>query len=268
MSGEFYPALLNALVEDNCASKCELTNALYHAWQSEQFHFDNNNDDKIQDFVVGRPLKPLLVPPRKLPKRKISTLEGHAALIHSLAHIEFNAINLALDACYRFRGMPKQYYTDWLKVAFEEAYHFSLLAKHLQTLGFEYGDFEAHNGLWEMAEKTAYDVLVRMALVPRLLEARGLDVAPSIRDKLLKIGDKKGAEILTIIMHDEEGHVIIGNHWYNYLCQQRNVNGLNTFMALVQKFAPTFLRGPYELDARRRAGFTEKELAFLTDNTL
>ena len=144
------------------------------------------------------------------------TLEGRAALIHALAHIEFNAINLALDAIWRFADMPQTYYRDWLKVAVEEAYHFSLLSTHLQTLGFKYGDFTGHNSLWEMADRTKSDVLARMALVPRTMEARGLDASPPLRNKLAQAGDTDAAKILDIILRDEIGHVAIGNHWFNY----------------------------------------------------
>ena len=260
----FFSEVLKALKASGPSEKCDLTSKLYEKWHQCLILKEKDISSEIEDYVVGRPEKPVLVSPKQLTKRKLSTPEGHAALIHSLAHIEFNAINLALDACYRFQDMPEQYYQDWLKVAYEEAYHFQLLNTHLHSLGYTYGDFVAHNGLWEMAEKTAYDVLVRMALVPRLMEARGLDVAPSIREKLMSIQDNKGADILSIIMDDEEGHVIVGNYWYNTLCKEREVNGLKTFMELIQKFAPSFLKGPYELDARRRAGFTEEELAFLT----
>jgi len=189
--------------------------------------------------------------------------EGRAALIHAICHIEFNAINLALDAVYRFRDMPDQYYSDWLKVAAEEAYHFSLLAEHLQTLGYTYGDFVAHNGLWEMALETDYDVLVRMALVPRVMEARGLDVTPSIIAKLEKTGDQRVVEILQIIQHDEIGHVEIGTRWYRYLCELRGLPAFDTFIDLVNRHMKGHLRGPFELESRKQAGFSPEELAYL-----
>jgi uncharacterized ferritin-like protein (DUF455 family) len=213
--------------------------------------------------IPGRPLAPKLVPPKDLEKRSMRNAEGRAALIHALAHIEFNAINLALDAIWRFTGMPIQYYQDWLKVAAEEAYHFSLLNAHLQSLGFEYGSFNAHNSLWEMVERTKDDVLARMALVPRTLEARGLDAAPALRNKLAQAGDTKAAEILDIILRDEIGHVAIGNTWFNWLCGERKLEPIATFEKLCVDYSAPKLKPPFNLEARRRAGFSEDELMLL-----
>jgi uncharacterized ferritin-like protein (DUF455 family) len=197
----------------------------------------------------------------------LHTPEGHAALIHSIAHIEFNAINLALDAVYRFRDMPDAYYDDWLRVADEEAYHFQLMRDHLRSLGYDYGDFDAHNGLWEMAVKTAHDPLVRMALVPRVLEARGLDVTPGIMKKLADRGDEAAVAILEIIFRDEVGHVEIGSRWFRYLCEQRNVEPEATFRGLFEEYmgAPVKGRAKSGLhrDARLAAGFSENELDYL-----
>jgi uncharacterized ferritin-like protein (DUF455 family) len=195
----------------------------------------------------------------------MGTPEGRAALIHALAHIEFNAINLALDAVWRFAGMPRDFYEDWLLVADEEAYHFSLLADHLKTLGHDYGDFTAHNALWDMAESTKDDVLARIALVPRTLEARGLDAAPPVRAKLAQAGDQAAAEILDIIMRDEVGHVLIGNRWFNWLCEQRQLDPVTTFAALCQRHRAPPLRGPFNLEARRAAGFSEEEMLMFSD---
>ncbi len=172
--------------------------------------------------LPGRAPTPVLVDPREIKRRSIRSREGLAVLIHALAHIEANAINLALDIVWRFPCMPEKFYRDWISVAHEEAYHHGLLALHLQSLGYCYGDFPAHNGLWEMAEKTSDDLLARLALVPRTLEARGLDVSPVIRAKLHDAGDTRGAEILDIILRDEIGHVAIGNHWYRYLCAHKS----------------------------------------------
>ncbi|TCS36097.1 uncharacterized ferritin-like protein (DUF455 family) [Paucimonas lemoignei] len=194
----------------------------------------------------------------------MGTVEGRAALIHALAHIEFNAINLALDAVWRYAGMPKDYYGDWLQVAAEESLHFSLLSAHLQTLGFSYGHFPAHNSLWEMAQKTEGDLLARMALVPRTLEARGLDATPAVRAKLAQAGDQAAAEILDIILRDEIGHVAIGNRWYGWLCSARNLDPVAAYAELSAIYKAPPLRGPFNLDARRRAGFSERELALLT----
>ncbi|MYN25087.1 ferritin-like domain-containing protein [Duganella levis] len=213
--------------------------------------------------IPGRPERPELVPPLQVGRRAMNTPEGRAMLIHALAHIEFNAVNLALDAIWRFAGMPAAYYTDWLQVAREEAYHFSLLEEHLQRLGYGYGQFLAHDSLWEMVAKTSDDVLARMALVPRTLEARGLDANPPLRAKLAQAGDKDAAAILDIILRDEIGHVEIGNRWYGYLCRLRGLELIPAYAALAAQYKAPTPRGPFNLEARRQAGFTEEELQTL-----
>jgi len=211
----------------------------------------------------GRPEKPELVRAKKMPRRGFGTREGRTIMMHAIAHIEFNAINLALDAIQRFPDMPHDYYTDWLQVAAEEAYHFELVRAHLRHLGGEYGDYVAHGGLWEMCEKTSEDVLQRMALVPRVLEARGLDVTPGIQKKLAQAEDHHAVSILDIIFRDEINHVAIGNRWYRYCCDQRGLHAESTFTALLAEFYPKGLMGPYNMLARQQAGFTDSELALL-----
>ncbi|MBY4898739.1 ferritin-like domain-containing protein [Cupriavidus sp. AU9028] len=214
--------------------------------------------------VPGRPARPLLVPPQKVERRgSLQSTAGRAVLIHALAHIEFNAINLALDAVWRFAAMPAQFYLDWLQVAEEEALHYSLLAAHLEKLGYRYGDFPAHDSLWEMADRTAGDPLARMALVPRTLEARGLDACPVVRTRLADAGDAEAAAIIDIILRDEVGHVAIGNHWYRWLCEQRGLDPVKTYASLSEQYRAPRLRPPFNLEARRRAGFDEEELAWL-----
>lgn len=211
----------------------------------------------------GRPVLPELVSPTALKLRKMSTPEGRAVLLHALAHIEFNAINLALDVVWRFPNMPPTFYLDWLGVAKEEAIHFGLLRDRLQELNHEYGDFVAHNGLWEMAAKTAGDLLARLALVPRTLEARGLDASIPIRNKLANAGDTRSAEILDVILRDEIGHVAIGNRWYRYVCEARALDAFETYEVLAKQYNAPTLRGPFNWEARRQAGFDERELARL-----
>ncbi len=213
--------------------------------------------------LPGRPAQPVLVSPGALPKRGMRSTEGRATLLHALAHIEFNAINLALDIVWRFAGLPEAFYREWVQVAREEAFHFQLLQARLQSLGYCYGDFPAHNGLWEMAEKTKDDVLARLALVPRTLEARGLDVTPAIRTKLAQAGDTESAAVLDIILRDEIGHVQVGNRWYKFLCAQRGLDPLVTDAELAQRYSAPAQRGPFNLDARRTAGFDEAELTAL-----
>ncbi|WP_321952878.1 ferritin-like domain-containing protein [Paraburkholderia bannensis] len=210
--------------------------------------------------LPGRPARPDLVEPRSLQRRSMSTPQGRVVLLHALAHIEFNAINLALDAVWRFAGMPDAFYADWLKVAAEEAYHFSLVRQRLADYGHDYGDFPAHSGLWEMCERTCDDVLARMALVPRVLEARGLDASPPIRARLTQAQDHESAAILDIILRDEVGHVRIGNHWFRYLCEQRGLDPHAAWLELAARYHAPRMRGPFNVEARRSAGFDEAEL--------
>ena len=215
--------------------------------------------------IPGRPERPPLVPYAQLKKRSMNTVDGRAALIHALAHIELNAVDLALDLCWRFAGMPDEFYRQWVGVAQEEAHHFTLLRDHLRGMGYEYGDFPAHNALWEMAERTKSDVLARVALVPRTLETRGLDASPPIKAKLVKAGDNRAGEILDIILRDEIGHVALGNHWYRWLCDQRGLDPISTYAELAAKYGAQRPRGPFNIEARRAAGFTEEELKLLGD---
>ena len=213
--------------------------------------------------IPGRPERPALVGFNALKRRSAATTQGRAVLLHALAHIEFNAINLALDIVWRFAGLPEAFYRQWVTVAREEALHFELLRAHLQTLGHDYGDFPAHDGLWEIAHKTRDDPLARLALVPRTLEARGLDASPPMRDKLLAAGDPDAAAILDIILRDEIGHVAVGNHWYRHVCRARDLDPIATYAQLAARHGAPRLRGPFNLAARRAAGFDETELALL-----
>jgi uncharacterized ferritin-like protein (DUF455 family) len=216
--------------------------------------------------VPGRPARPELIHPSKVPRRAPFTPAGLAALLHAIAHIEFNAINLALDAAWRFDGMPREYHLDWLRVAGEEAHHFSLLREQLQSLGMQYGDLPGHDNLWAMVERTKDDVLARMALVPRTLEARGLDATPQIQDKLRKVGTPaalRAVEILDVILRDEIGHVAIGNRWYRWLCEREGVDPVDHYKVLAERYDAPRLYPPFNDSARRKAGFTDIELARL-----
>ncbi len=244
------------------AEKVRMTRQLYEDWNQGSVSIERDfQPQPIGD--AGRPERPELVAPRSVPRRNISTDEGRVILCHALAHIEFNAINLALDAVYRFVDMPDDYYADWLKVAAEEAYHFTLLQSYLEKRGHYYGEYAAHNGLWEMAQLTAHDVMIRMALVPRVLEARGLDVTPGILKRLQQANDKEFIEHLEIIQQDEVGHVAIGSHWFKYLCTQRELDYRATFKQLIQDYMKGQLRGPFDEVARLQAGFTAEEIADL-----
>jgi len=244
------------------AEKCRMTAQAYEDWQAGKLTINEQSQVKTID-EPGRPQRPKLVLQKQLNGRKLGSEEGHAALIHSIAHIEFNAINLALDAVYRFRDMPEDYYADWLMVAKEEAYHFQLLRAHLIELGYDYGDFDAHNGLWMMAQKTAHDGMVRMALVPRVLEARGLDVTPPMIKRLKQRGDQRAVDILDIILRDEIGHVEVGTRWFRYYCDQRELDSEQVFSQLIKEYMSGKVYGPFHYEARRQAGFSEQELTML-----
>ena len=256
---------LHTLALTDPVQKVTQTKSLVDLFYSGQLSLTLSDNLTIpaQMVIPGRPLKPELVPPLQVKRRSMRTPEGRATLIHALCHIEFNAINLALDAIWRFSGMPKEYYADWLNVAAEEALHFTLLANHLKTMHYAYGDFPGHDTLWEMVAKTQEDVLARMALVPRTMEARGLDAAPSTRNKLAQVGDLEGAAIIDVILSDEIGHVAIGNHWFGYLCQQRGLDPMHCYAELAQRYRAPKLRSPFNLEARRKAGFSEEELLAL-----
>ncbi len=216
--------------------------------------------------LPGRPDRPELVHHLAVRQRSPHTREGLAALLHAVAHIEFNAINLALDAVWRFAGMPPAYYADWARVAAEEALHFGLLRGLLRDMGFDYGDFPAHTGLWDMTHKTRADHTARMALVPRTLEARGLDATPPMQAKLRRVGTPdalRAVEILDVILRDEVGHVAVGNHWYRWLCERDGLDPVAHYATLVAQYAAPRPRAPFNEAARLRAGFTQDELAAL-----
>ncbi len=203
---------------------------------------------------------PELVEPRSLPRRGLASKPGQIAFLHSLAHIEFYAIHLAWDILYRFRGLPAKFYEDWLGIAAEEAIHFSMLRARLRRLGSEYGNLTAHRGLWDVAVDTADDILARLALVPRTLEARGLDVTPDMIKKLVQAGDHESAGILKRILDDEVGHVAIGSYWFKTLCTQRGLDPVSTYFELVQRLLKGKIHGPINHELRKQAGFEDTEL--------
>lgn len=263
---EIRASSLALLEETDAIVKAKSVRDLADRWRHGQCVLASTQTMTTKSFIPGRPIKPTLVQPRLLQRRAMNTLEGRIALIHALAHIEFNAINLALDAIWRFPNMPEKFYLDWLKVADEEAYHFTLLNAHLQSFGFQYGDFDAHNSLWEMAEKTKDSIIARIALVPRVLEARGLDASPGLKNKLAQAGDATAASILDIILSDEIGHVAIGNYWFNWLCEKDQLCPISTFNAICQQYEAPKLKPPFNVEARKQAGFSDLEIAYLMGN--
>lgn len=221
--------------------------------------------------LPGRPARPELIHPARVARRSPFKPQGLAALLHAIAHIEFNAINLAADAAWRFDGLPEQFYLDWARIAAEEAYHFSLLAELLKDMGYAYGDFPAHDGLWSMCEKTAGDLVARLALVPRTLEARGLDATPQIQDKLRKVDSghaRRAVAVLDIILRDEIGHVAAGNHWYRWCCAQRGLDPVAEYPKLAERYAAPRLHPPFNTAARRQAGFSSEEIAWLAGSVM
>lgn len=247
--------LMEADPERKCAAAAELHAAL-EAGRVPLAH--PGPADRVE--APGRPQRPALVPPRELARRGLGSESGRAALLHALAHIEFNAVNLAVDAVYRFPGMPKSFYRDWARVGADEARHFSMLRQLLRDRGYDYGDFPAHDGLWETAVKTDHDLLVRMALVPRVLEARGIDVTPGLMKSLEGVGAHDAVNALDVIYHDEIEHVAIGNRWFHCACGWANREPRGTFNALIREYMRGRIKGPFDREGRRHAGFTEEEL--------
>ena len=253
----------NALMSNSINKKIELVDNLNRYKNNQELN--HQSEFYIQKTPIpGRPLKPKLVRFQSVPKRDKSDM-GFVKTIHAICHIEFNAINLALDAIYRFQNMPEKFYQDWITVAFEESQHFMLLNNYLNELGYRYGDFNAHNGLWEMVKDTDYDVLARMALVPRVLEARGLDATPKIQERFKNSNFKPMVKILDVIFIDEIGHVKIGNYWFHTICKQRSLDSMHTFDQLIQKHIGNKLRGPFNIEARKLADFSDVELKYLED---
>lgn len=260
---DFFIAIEAALREADIERKCAAL-AVIHFAESHDSQSTKPSRRVMQGLTEpGRPTKPDLVAPKELPRRSLGSQQGRATLVHAIAHIEFNAINLALDAAWRFRGMPSEFYKDWLSVAIDEARHFSWLNQRLAELGQCYGDFPAHNGLWEAACKTAHDPLLRMALVPRVLEARGLDVTPPMIERLRKNGDDITADILMKILAEEVRHVAIGTHWYHFLCAEQGLEPDAHFRKILNEHMRPLPTARLNLEARREGGFSNNELDYL-----
>jgi len=255
----FFSQTAHCLDISSANEKCSAVVHLWQAVKNGDFEFDPHTA-VLPIGAAGRPDLPELVAPSQLRRRRLGSEAGRAALVHAIAHIEFNAINLALDAAYRFRDMPDQFYLDWISVAADEARHYTMLSTRLKSMGYSYGDFPAHNGLWEMAQRTADDCLKRMALVPRVLEARGLDVTPAMIERLQAVGDHETVRLLKIILEEEVRHVQIGSHWFHLCCDQRGLEPEATFLSLIKEYFQGSLRGPFNIPARMQAGFTQREM--------
>lgn len=252
------------LHQNNIAEKIEMTR---HARK-----LLDNNQLSISSSIPVLPIqktrfpeKPVLLEPREMPRRRVNSPKGKAAFFHALAHIELVAIYLAWDILYRFRGLPEKFYQDWLKIADEEALHFCMLQEHLLEMGLGYGDLPAHKGLWEHAEDTAGDILARLALVPRCMEARGLDITPVMIEKFRTQGDEKSAKLLSRILDDEVGHVKIGSYWFSNLCQKQGLDQEETYKELITKYFVGKPKGPFNRELRIIAGFSNAEINWLEE---
>ncbi|GAA4179197.1 ferritin-like domain-containing protein [Shinella granuli] len=214
--------------------------------------------DPVLPARPGRPERPELIPPRHMEKRSLHTLKGRIALLHALAHIELNAVDLALDIVARFttERVPHSFFDGWMQVAFEEAKHFRLIRDRLRDLGADYGDLPAHDGLWQAAHDTRNDLTARLAVVPLILEARGLDVTPTLQAKMRETGDDASADILDIIYNDEKGHVAVGAKWFRFLCAREKKDPSATFRELVRTNFRGPLKPPFNDVARAEAGLT------------
>ncbi|WP_031432788.1 ferritin-like domain-containing protein [Methylomarinum vadi] len=242
--------------------KIALTHHALESANTGRLSFASVDDVLPIDHVVF-PGRPQLLAPKAMPQRKLSTREGKAAFFHALAHIEFVAIYLAWDIIYRFRGLPEQFYRDWLRVADEEAQHFAMLRQHLSVLGIDYGDLPAHSGLWDHAVDTAANLLARLALVPRCLEARGLDVTPAMIDKFKQMGDQTSVTILARILEDEIGHVSLGSYWFKFFCRQQGRDPKESYRVLLGKYFKGKPKGPFNREMRIIAGFSNEEIEWL-----
>lgn len=264
VKSDFYAVVEDALYTTDAEEKCEKVDHLYDQLLNGEIE-PYPDQDVMGVIPAGRPELPRLVSPQEVPRRRLGSKAGVLALVHAICHIEFNAINLGLDAAYRFRQMPAQFYHDWLLVAKDEVRHFRMLAQYLESEGSFYGAYDAHNGLWDSAERTAHDPLIRMALVPRVLEARGLDVTPGIIERLTLNGQDEVVALLKIILQEEESHVLVGNHWYRYLCKDRDLPPKETFFSLIEEYGQT-LKPPFNIEARLRSGFTQEEIDYLVES--
>jgi uncharacterized ferritin-like protein (DUF455 family) len=232
------------------------------AWKNSQLEWDCFEKPLIINSP-GRLEKPTIVPPNKVRKRGFGSSKQIASLLHALAHIEITAVNLAWDSICRYPGLPKEYYNDWVATAEDEGEHFFALRQQIQLLGFDYGDFPVHSELWDMAVLTSDNLMHRMGIVHRVLEARALDVVPFAVKKFQAINSNDTARVLIQIANDEVNHVAAGTRWYRYCCEKEKLDPDTTFFRLIKQYMPFYPKGPFNEIARRTAGFTDNELQLL-----
>ncbi|MEM5472562.1 ferritin-like domain-containing protein [Hoeflea sp. AS60] len=226
--------------------------------------------DTLAPLRPGRPSKPELVPPTQVKRRSLHSPHGRIAMLHAIAHIELNAVDLALDIVARFATapMPQSFFDGWMQVAFEEAKHFNLIRQRLHLLDADYGDLPAHDGLWQAAHDTRNDLTARLAIVPLILEARGLDVTPSLRAKMREVGDHDTADVLDVIYEDEKKHVAVGAKWFRFICAREGKDPAETFRLLVRANFRGGLKPPFNDLARAAAGLTPTFYRALTSQNM
>ena len=255
--GSLRAGAIAAIASADLDRKVALTRETHRLWNERVLSLRSPLDPPCP-VRPGRPEKPDLVAPNRMKKRSLHTLHGRIALLHAICHIELNAVDLALDIVARFadRPVPRSFFDGWLQVAFEEAKHFMMVRDRLRELGADYGDLPAHDGLWEAAHSTRNDLNARLAVVPLILEARGLDVTPSMRDNLRELGDEKSAAVFDVIYEDEKGHVAIGAKWFRFLCARERKDPAAAFRDLVRANFRGGLKPPFNDLARAEAGLT------------
>jgi uncharacterized ferritin-like protein (DUF455 family) len=254
-----------AIVSSDVERKAALAQETANRWFARRLSLRSPLDPPLPERP-GRPDKPELIPPKNMEKRSLHSLKGRIALLHAIAHIELNAVDLALDIVARFASakVPNSFFDGWMQVAFEEAKHFRLVRARLQQLGADYGDLPAHDGLWQAAHATRSDLTARLAVVPLILEARGLDVTPALQAKMRETGDLESAAVLDVIYNDEKGHVAVGAKWFRFLCARERRDPAAAFQELVRSNFRGALKAPFNDVARAEAGLTPSFYRSLT----
>lgn len=259
---------IEAIASADLDRKTALAQETATRWFERRLSLRSPLDPPLPDRP-GRPEKPELVPPKLVEKRSLHTVKGRIALLHAIAHIELNAVDLALDivARYATEPVPHSFFDGWMQVAFEEAKHFRMVRERLRQLGADYGDMPAHDGLWQAAHATRNDLTARLAVVPLILEARGLDVTPALQEKMRETGDIETADVLNVIYTDEKGHVAIGAKWFRFLCAREKRDPAATFQQLVRANFRGALKPPFNDLARAEAGLTPSFYRALTSTS-
>ncbi len=268
---EFFTYLEDILQTSNPHKKIEKFKRFYTSYKEDKLSFNHSLESKIFTFASFEKFCKVVLATKVPRRRSLKTDKDRAILVHSIAHIEYSAIDLALDHSYRFKNMPKEFYDDWLEVADEEIHHFLLLEKILLDLGFRYGDFEVHKFLFDISMKTL-NLIDRMAVVPRYLEASGLDANPKIIQRVEKLNDnfsKNLKNTLTIILNEEITHVKKGDKWFKWACQQQNIP-TSLFFEIVERYLPGACKKKeyVNVEFRKKAGYSCQEIEVLAKESV